>query len=353
MLSNRIGRATLRAVREAVATAHRPGWVAILFVALTAFALWPIKLPVVLGAWSASILRRPHEWLSHALRGRSAAAALVTVLVLVVIIGPLALLLVELAHGAIDLVKAVLASHSARQALGSLLQPRQGASAHQETQQAIRLAQEHGAEAGTVVKAIVGLGIAAFAGFFLFAVTTFTALVACREALGFYEEHAPLSRDHARRIGATFVETGRGLFASIGLTALTQGILVTITYVALGVPRALVLGFLTALFSVLPVVGTTLVWAPIAIAFFLTGHAVKGIILLAIGGGVIALVENLIQPLFARVGHLRLPTGIILLSMFGGVLGIGPSGIVLGPLFVRLAKESLQIAREAGAIGPS
>jgi predicted PurR-regulated permease PerM len=250
-------------------------------------------------------------------------------------------------------VKAVLASGSAKQAFGSLLQPGQGTSTGHEAQQALQLARDHGAEAGSLAKILVELGVAAFLGFFLFAVTTFAMLVDYRRATEYFEEHAPLSREHARRMGAAFVETGRGLFASIGLTALTEGVLVTIAYVVLGVPRAFVLGFLTALFSVLPVVGTTLVWGPIAIAFFLTGHTAKGAIMLALGGGVIALIENLVQPFFARIGRLRLPAPLILLSMFGATLGIGPSGILLGPLIVRLAKESLDIAREPGANGPA
>jgi len=42
---------------------------------------------------------------------------------------------------------------------------------------------------------------------------------------------------------------------------------------------------------------------------------------------------------------------ILIVSMFGGVIGIGPSGIVLGPLVLRLAQEALEIAREERATG--
>jgi predicted PurR-regulated permease PerM len=73
--------------------------------------------------------------------------------------------------------------------------------------------------------------------------------------------------------------------------------------------------------------------------------------MLVIGGGVIALVENLISPWFARLARFRLPTPVMIISMFGGVLGIGPSGIVVGPLALRLAQEALAIAREERATG--
>ncbi len=73
------------------------------------------------------------------------------------------------------------------------------------------------------------------------------------------EDHAPLARERTRRLADAFNETGRGLFVSVGLTGLVQGILATVAYFALGVPRALVLGLLTCVASLIPSIGTALV----------------------------------------------------------------------------------------------
>ena len=73
-------------MQEAAGTQHRPGWVALVFVALAAIALWPVKLPLVLGAWFASVARPVMRWLSNLLGGRTSAAALLTVLLLLAIV---------------------------------------------------------------------------------------------------------------------------------------------------------------------------------------------------------------------------------------------------------------------------
>ena len=334
----------------AVATQHRPGWVALVFVAIAAVALWPVKLPIVLGAWFASIARPVARWLANVLGGRTSAAALLTVLLVLAIVVPATVLGVNLAQSAVDLVRAVLQSRSVRGALEELVSPK-AKGGGPVGQQALQLAQQHGAEIGSVVKIAFGLTIAVVLGLFLLAVTAFSLLHSPERMYRWAEEHAPLRREHFARMASAFSETGRGLFTSVGLTAVSQGILVTITYLALGIPRPWVLGFLTAVFSIMPLVGTPLVWIPLAIGLFLTGSTTKGILMLVIGGGVIALVENLISPWFARLARFRLPTPVMIISMFGGVLGIGPSGILLGPLALRLAQEALEIAREERAIG--
>ena len=125
----------------------------------------------------------------------------------------------------------------------------------------------------------------------------------------------------------------------------------TLTFAVLGVPRPLVLGFVCALFAILPLVGTPLVWLPVAGGLFIIGATAKAVILLVVGGGVIGAIEFFIGPMFSKLGHLRLPPGFLLLAMFGGALGLGPVGLVLGPLLMRLAKEAVEVWREDRATG--
>lgn len=70
--------------------------------------------------------------------------------------------------------------------------------------------------------------------------------------------------------------------------------------------KAPVLGFSCSLFAVLPLVGTPLVWIPVALGLFFTGATVIGA------------VEFFIGPTFAKLGRFKLPSSLILLSMFGG-----------------------------------
>jgi predicted PurR-regulated permease PerM len=66
-----------------------------------------------------------------------------------------------------------------------------------------------------------------------------------------------------------------------------------------------------------------------------------------VGGLVIGSIDHLARPWLARRGELALPAWVVLVSMFGGIAIIGGWGIVLGPLFVRFAKEALELSREA------
>ena len=72
-----------------------------------------------------------------------------------------------------------------------------------------------------------------------------------------------------------------------------------------------------------------------------------------VGIGVIGAVEMVIGPAFAKLGKLQLPSELLLVAMFGGALGLGPAGLVLGPLVFRLAQEALDLAREAQVVGPT
>ena len=151
-----------------------------------------------------------------------------------------------------------------------------------------------------------------------------------------------------RRLAGAFHETGRGLLVGVGLTGLVQGVVATITYVALSIPSALVLGILTTVASLLPSVGTALVWIPVAGGLAFSGRYVAAGILTAVGVLVIGTVDNVMRPVFSRFGRLNLPTYVLFLAIFGGLAFFGAAGLLLGPLLVRLGVEALAIARDEG-----
>ncbi len=96
-----------------------------------------------------------------------------------------------------------------------------------------------------------------------------------------------------------------------GGTALVQGAVATVGYVAIGIPRALLLGPLTSLCAIVPLVGTALVWVPLAVELGATGQYWRAGVVVAVGAGVHSLVDNFIRPLFARYGRLTLPTFVV------------------------------------------
>jgi predicted PurR-regulated permease PerM len=64
-------------------------------------------------------------------------------------------------------------------------------------------------------------------------------------------------------------------------------------------------------------------------------------------GCVVALVDNVLRPVLARYGNLRMHGLLLFMAMLGGMAVFGASGLLLGPLAVRFAIEGLSMLREA------
>lgn len=319
--------------------------VALLFCGFVFVAARPIAVPLVLAAWAAALSRPLHERLSARLRP-GPASALLTFVLLVVLIAVIALLYALVAGGLLALAEQVLKSGGVRAACEALVQPGH-LSPH--PAQIKKLGEQHGAPLSEIAK-IGGLTVLGTLFFFFFLGLGYFGLSARgRDLYRWLRDRSPLREDHFDRIGAAFTETGRGLLTSVGLTCAIQGILSTILFLAVGVPRPFVLGFLCALFAILPLVGTPLIWIPVGVGLILGGSTGRGIVVLVAGGGVISVIELFIGPSLARLGRLKLPSELVLVSMFGGALGLGPEGLVLGPLAFRLAQEGLTLWRETRA----
>jgi predicted PurR-regulated permease PerM len=313
--------------------------VAVVLTVAAAVVLSPFVVPCVLAAWAAELARPLRLRLERVLAGRRRAAAALTVLLLVLVVAPLGAAVVVLAIGARELLqeaKNAFESGSFGRALGP---------ATPTFDQIVELARTSGAaSAAFVLGTLRGSARAAIA--FVVFLFGFYAFSAHRERFGeWLARSAPVPRAAFDRLSAAFYETGRGLVIGVGLTALAQGVVATIAYLALGIPRAILFGFVTAVAAIVPGVGTGFVWVPLAVALAATGHPIRALVLVACGAGVISVIDNVLRPMLARYGKLELPTFVLFASMLGGVLVLGPAGVVLGPLAARLAAEAIALAR--------
>ncbi|MDR0895405.1 MAG: AI-2E family transporter [Prevotellaceae bacterium] len=121
----------------------------------------------------------------------------------------------------------------------------------------------------------------------------------------------------------------------IPLLALIQGVIATIGYWIFDTPNLLLAGVLTCVATIIPMVGTALVWVPLAIYEALTGAWFDAIGLLLYGGLVISQLDNLIRFLLQK----KLADTHPLITIFGVVIGLslfGFMGIIFGPLLLAL-----------------
>jgi predicted PurR-regulated permease PerM len=90
-----------------------------------------------------------------------------------------------------------------------------------------------------------------------------------------------------------------------------------------------------AFLSLLPAVGSAVVWLPVAVFFLVTGAVWEGLILIAYGVLVIGLVDNLARPMLVGADT-KMPDYVVLISTLGGLEIFGMNGIVLGPVIAAM-----------------
>lgn len=312
-------------------------------------AIVPFWAPLVLAAWAALLARPLHRTVSKLIHRRKGGAALVTVLLVVVFLTPLTIVSLSLTGAAVELGQRLFESKSGAEALRSLAinGDTQGFDLRNlEVAKLLDLARQHGASALGVVRVLSGAATVTVVGLVTFVAAFYTFLLQGRSLHEWLLVHSPLERGQFHRLSSVFAEVGHGLLVGVGLTALLQGAAATVGYLALGVPQPLVLGLVTVFASLIPALGAALVWAPVAAGLFMGGRPGAAIAMVVIGC-LVSLLDNVLRPLFARYGQLRLHGLLLFVAMLGGIAVFGPGGLLLGPLFVRLAVEALSMLREA------
>jgi predicted PurR-regulated permease PerM len=150
--------------------------------------------------------------------------------------------------------------------------------------------------------------------------------------------------DYGHHLITVTGQTVKGVVYGILGTALAQGILAGVGFWVVGVPSAFLLGLLTFFLSMIPF-GPPLVWIPVTIWVFLSGHMGWGIFMALWGFLIISGVDNIIRPYLISRGA-NLPFVLVLLGVLGGLLAFGFIGIFLGPTLLAigysLAREFLR-----------
>lgn len=316
-------------------------------VGLALFTSIPLWVPIVLAAWSAILTRPLQQRVAKLVGGRSRAAGMVTVVLVLAVLTPVVITALSLFGSLVDLATRVSQTEDGVQAMNALIASESGPEPMNlaDTRQLFELIRRHGMSALGTVRELFGAVAAVAVGLFVFVFAFYTFLVDGPRMYLWLLDHSPLSAAHSERMVAAFAETGRGLFLSLGGTALFQGTLATIGYLIIGVPQALLLGMLTFVGSFIPLIGTALVWAPVTAGMLLLDRSGQAVAVLVLGL-VVSSLDNFVRPWLSRYGHLQLPTFVIFVAMLGGIAAFGAAGPLLGPLIVRLAAEALHIWRE-------
>jgi predicted PurR-regulated permease PerM len=102
---------------------------------------------------------------------------------------------------------------------------------------------------------------------------------------------------------------------------------------------------IAGLASIIPVVGSPLVWVPVVIAFVLMGSYWKALLLGLWGALVIGSVDNVLRPFVVGARDKQHPM-LIAMAAIGGTYAFGILGILLGPLVLSLVAALLKEIQE-------
>jgi predicted PurR-regulated permease PerM len=181
--------------------------------------------------------------------------------------------------------------------------------------------------------------------FVVFLFTFFFVIRDSEDIRGYLSSLSPLSRITE----AKFLRELRGITNAIVfgqvLVGILQGVAVGAILFIFGVPKALILTILACLLSIIPILGSWLVWVPVAIYLLSIGQAFQGILLLIYGIVFISSIDNFVRPyLLSRQSNLPVPLSII--GTIGGLYFFGIAGLILGPLTLAYALIIIEFYRE-------
>jgi predicted PurR-regulated permease PerM len=159
----------------------------------------------------------------------------------------------------------------------------------------------------------------------------------------------PLGPAHTRYLLSKFTTVVRATVKGNVLIALMQGTLGGVAFAVLGIQGSVFWGVVMAFLSLVPAVGSSLVWAPVCIYLLATGSVFQGIALLAWGVLVISLLDSLVRPLLVGK-NTRMPDYLVLLSTLGGMSLFGINGFVIGPTIAALFMASWALFTDARSL---
>ncbi len=319
-------------------------WVLLVLVSLAlGWILLPFFGTISWGAVIALLFAPMYRWLLPRLGGRRSAAAILTVLaVLVIVILPLAGIAASLAREASALYDRLQSGevnpgvyfHGVFDALPNWitgLLDRFVLIDFETLQKRLVTALAEGSQ--FIATQAVNIGQNTFEFLANLCITLYLAFFLIRdgEDVARHVRHAiPLAPAHKKELLARFATVIRATVKGNLLVAAIQGALGGVAFWFLGVTGAILWGVLMAFLSLLPAIGAALVWVPVAIYFFISGGTWQGIALVAWGVLVIGLIDNLLRPILVGKDT-QMPDYVVMITTLGGMAVFGINGFIIGP----------------------
>lgn len=328
--------------------------------------LLPFFAPIAWAIFIAFLLHPLHAWLVAQLGGRAnLSAALLTLATLIILVGPLTALGAAFAVQVADLLQYAqqLAAGRTPEDLATLttLPVVGGLFAWLQDTFDVSLAQIQswaGEAARAVLQFLASLGgriflgaLGTVLGFVIMMFMLFFFVRDGREMFATLRQLIPMAPAHKARLFGHLASVTRAVVYGTGVTALVQGVLVSIGFAIVGLPAPIVFGVLAALLALAPLVGPPVVWVPAALVLMAQQRWYAALFLL-IWGAMLSTLDNVLRPILVS-GRARVGTLTVFIGVLGGVAAFGAIGLILGPLVLVLVIALIRFTldlREAEAV---
>ena len=197
----------------------------------------------------------------------------------------------------------------------------------------------------TIIRALMGVAKQIWmmvVNFFIMLLVMFFGFRDGDSFVKYVHDISPFSDKVQEQILDRISEVSRAVLFGILGTALVQSLVAMVIFRIVEIP-ALLWGSLLGMCSLIPFIGTSLVWIPITIYFLLIGQPVKAAFVIFGCGGIVANVDNFMRPAFICGGRTGMSYIVLFCSLLGGLQTFGLAGVVYGPLISGLCALCLYI----------
>jgi len=325
------------------------GGIGILSIAML-YLVYPFIYPIFWAAVIAIMFYPIFEWVHKHLKSRSMSSALLLLGVILVIFIPLTLLSLLLVNESVELYNSVSksgifqvdAEGASRYIEKTALAPYADTIRTEWTNYASQATRSISNYLFSAIKNITQNSLRFFFMAFIMLYTLFYFFKDGERMLKKLMKLCPLGDRYEKMLFEKFTSTTRATLKSTFLLGGLQGILGGLMFWFTGIQGALVWGVIMAALSIIPVLGSFIVWLPAGIIMLAFGSLWQGLVILLFGSIVIGNIDNILRPVM--VGKdIQMHPLLVLFSTLGGILAFGVTGFIIGPIIAALYMAMVSI----------
>mgnify|MGYP001564594291 CR=1 FL=1 len=312
---------------------------------LAIFILKPIIISIIIAFLLAFIFSPVYDWLHRKTKSKNLSATIVIIFLMAIIILPLWFftpILIKQSFGFFESVNKADFTNVLKSIFPDLFASQQ-------------FATEIGIITSSFTSRIAGAMTNAFANIILnfpeiamqLMVLFFTFFFVLRDKdifISYVRNILPFQKDVEEKLFRYTRDVTSSILYGHVVIGVLQGLILGISFFIFGIPKALLLTSIAVIVGIVPIVGPFLVWLPVAIYIFLTHGATFSFFGILFFGLIASSIDNYLMPLIVS-RKTQIHSGILLISMVGGLFFFGVLGFLLGPLVISYLLIFLEIYR--------